>query len=147
MNFSKFTSKLSLLFFIYIVLTLGACQNPSTINTNALKLWYQQPAQTWLEAMPIGNGKLGAMVYGVPKRERLQLNEESLWGGCPEDPIPENAKEHYANFQKLNLEGEFEKALNYAMHNLAISPTSIRSYQTFGELFFSFSNHENIDDY
>jgi alpha-L-fucosidase 2 len=147
MNFSKFTSKLSLLFFIYIVLTLGACQNPSTINTNALKLWYQQPAQTWLEAMPIGNGKLGAMVYGVPKRERLQLNEESLWGGCPEDPIPENAKEHYANFQKLNLEGEFEKALNYAMHNLAISPTSIRSYQTFGELFISFSNHENIDDY
>ena len=147
MNFSKMTSKLSLLLFSGIVITLGACQNPSTVNTNTLKLWYKQPAQTWLEAMPIGNGKLGAMVHGVPEREKIQLNEESLWGGCPEDPIPENAKEHYANFQKLNLEGKFDKALNYAMDNLAISPTSIRSYQTFGELFISFNNHQNVDDY
>ena len=147
MNLSKITSELSLLLLSGIVITLGACQNPGTINTNALKLWYQQPAQTWFEAMPIGNGKLGAMVHGVPEREKLQLNEESLWGGCPEDPIPENAKVHYANFQKLNLEGNFEEALNYAEDNLAISPTGIRSYQTFGELFISFNNHQNVDNY
>ena len=147
MNFYKITSKLSLILFIGIRITFGGCQNPSAHNQNDLKLWYLKPAQSWLEAIPIGNGKLGAMVHGFPEREKLQLNEETLWAGCPEDPIPENAKLHYANFQKLNLEGKYEKALNYAMNNLAISPTSIRSYQTFGELFISFNDHQNVEDY
>ena len=116
MNFYKITSKLSLILFIGIRITFGGCQNPSAHNQNDLKLWYLKPAQSWLEAIPIGNGKLGAMVHGFPEREKLQLNEESLWAGCPEDTIPENAKLHYANFQKLNLEGKYEKALNYAMN-------------------------------
>lgn len=147
MNHPKITSKLLRYLFITSLITLSACQKTSTVAPNALKLWYQQPAQKWLEALPIGNGKLGAMVYGTPERERLQLNEESLWAGCPEDPIPAQSKEHYANFQQLNLAGEFDEALNYAMDNLAISPTSIRSYQPLGELFISFEDHEKVEDY
>ena len=52
------------------------------------QLWYSQPAENWFEALPLGNGRLGAMVYGTVKEERLQLNEESLWAGCPENPYP-----------------------------------------------------------
>ncbi len=139
----KILIKASILLFF-----LSACNkdNPSETAPDNV-LWYEQPAQTWLEALPIGNGKLGAMVHGSTEKEKLQLNEESLWGGCPEDPIPENAKEHFEKFQKLNLEGEFSDALDYAMENLAISPTSIRSYQTLGELFISFNKHENVEDY
>jgi alpha-L-fucosidase 2 len=131
-----------------LLLFLSACSkdNPSETAPDNV-LWYQQPAQAWLEALPIGNGKLGAMVHGRPEKEKLQLNEESLWGGSPEDPIPVDAKIHYAKFQQLNLNGEFDKALDYAMENLAISPTSIRSYQTFGELFISFNKYENVENY
>jgi len=143
----KNTSKIASFFFIGSIVTFSACQNQSQPDNKALKLWYQQPAEIWSEALPIGNGKLGAMVHGVPEKEHLQLNEESLWAGSPEEPIPENAKAHYANFQQLNLEGEFDKALDYAMENLATSPTSIRSYQPFGDLFISFKNHENVDNY
>ena len=110
-------------------------------------LWYLQPAKDWFEALPLGNGRLGAMVYGDPETEHLQLNEESIWGGAPEDPIPKNAKEHYQRFQQLNLEGQYDKALEYAMENLAISPTSIRSYQPFGDLSISFDEHDRVKNY
>lgn len=142
LNFLKLIQALILLLFI------SACNQdntPQTLPDNVL--WYQQPAQTWLEALPIGNGKLGAMVHGSPEKEKLQLNEESLWAGCPEDPIPENAKQHFSKFQQLNLDGQFDQALDYAMDNLAISPSSIRSYQTLGDLLISFEEHQNVENY
>jgi alpha-L-fucosidase 2 len=111
------------------------------------KLWYDKPAADWFEALPLGNGKLGAMLHGTPEKEQLRLNEESLWAGCPEDPIPENAKMHYAKFQELNLNGEYDEALAYAMENLAVTPTAIRAYQIFGDLFISFNNHQNVQEY
>ena len=79
--------------------------------------------------------------------EHLQLNEESLWAGTPEDPYPENVKAHYAEFQKLNLEGKYEDALAYAMEHLAISPTSIRSYEPLGDLFIGFNHGEKTETY
>ena len=48
-------------------------------------LWYRQPAADWNEALPVGNGRIGAMVFGNPWKETIQINEESLWGGCPQD--------------------------------------------------------------
>ncbi len=142
----------SLMFGLWIpVLTLcilSACNtNQGVQQETDHVLWYQQPAANWFEALPLGNGKLGAMVHGSPAKEKLQLNEETLWGGCPEDPIPEDAKRHYAKFQELNLAGEYDKALEYGMQHLAVSPTSIRSYQTLGDLFISFSNHQHTQDY
>ena len=54
-------------------------------SENRLKLWYRQPARTWMEALPVGNGRLGAMVFGGVYEERLQLNEDTLWSGAPKD--------------------------------------------------------------
>ena len=56
-----------------------------------LKLWYDKPAREWVEALPIGNGRLGAMVFGGTRRERLQLNEDTVWNGEPHDYAHEGA--------------------------------------------------------
>ena len=58
-----------------------------------LKLWYRSPATTWVEALPIGNGRLAAMVFGGIARERFQLNEDTLWSGGPYDPANPRARE------------------------------------------------------
>jgi len=110
------------------------------------KLWYKSPAKDWFSALPLGNGRLGAMVFGTLEEEHIQMNEESLWAGCPEDPYPENIQEHYLKFKELNLKGNYSEALNYAMENLAISPTSFRSYTTLGDLFIKL-NHKNASNY
>ena len=66
------------------LLLVGACVwMMLSAHAQNLKLWYQQPAKTWVEALPVGNSSMGAMVYGGTSREELQLNEETLWGGGP----------------------------------------------------------------
>ena len=58
--------------------------------TTPLKLWYDHPAANWNEALPVGNGRLGAMVFGTPERERLQLNESTIWAGGPNNNVNPN---------------------------------------------------------
>ncbi|WP_246255307.1 glycoside hydrolase family 95 protein [Cyclobacterium plantarum] len=141
--------QLLLLLFISITPLASTCQiagneiNPSP----GMELWYTSPAGDWLEALPIGNGRLGAMIYGGLQEEHIQLNEESLWAGMPEDPYPENVRQHYAEFQRLNLEGNYQEALDYAMEYLSVSPTSIRSYEPLGELHISFDHQKSVDHY
>ena len=59
-----------------------------------LKLWYDEPAKEWTEALPIGNGRIGAMVFGNPVQEEFQINEETVWGGGPHNNINPLAKDH-----------------------------------------------------
>src|SRR5438270_6758608 len=68
-----------------------------------LTLWYQQPASQWTEALPIGNGRLGAMIFGGVESERLQLNEDTLWSGAPRDWNNPDAKNHLAEVRRLVL--------------------------------------------
>ena len=58
------------------------------------QLWYDRPAQTWTQALPIGNGTMGGMVFGTPAVERIQLNEETIWAGQPNNVINPNARLH-----------------------------------------------------
>lgn len=135
--------KIKMTFLLIVFVSIYSCNKPETIGE---KLWYKSPAKDWFSALPLGNGRLGAMVFGTVEEEHIQMNEESLWAGCPEDPYPENVKEHYQKFQELNLKGNYTEALDYAMKNLAISPTSIRSYTPLGDLFVSL-NHTNAINY
>jgi len=132
-----------------ITLFLGGCQTEAneTDNSKKMELWYTAPASEWLEALPIGNGRLGAMIFGGVKEDLVQLNEESLWAGMPEDPYPEDVRKHYAAFQQLNLEGKYQEALNYGMEHLAVSPTSIRSYEPLGDLHISFDHQKSPENY
>ena len=71
-----------------------------------LKLWYSQPARNWSEALPIGNSRLGAMVYGGTEREELQLNEETFWAGGPYSNNNSNAKYVLPVVRKLIFDGK-----------------------------------------
>ena len=66
-----------------------------------LRLWYEAPAKAWTEALPIGNGRLGAMVFGGMERERLQLNEDTLWAGGPYEPANTEALAHLDEVRSL----------------------------------------------
>src|SRR5712672_2910259 len=70
-----------------------------------LSLWYRQPASKWVEALAVGNGRIGAMVFGGINRERLQLNEDTLWAGGPYDPVNSQAREALPEVRRLVFEG------------------------------------------
>ena len=78
-------------------------------------LWYDQPAQDWMkEALPIGNGRLAAMVFGTPAVEHLQLNEETIWAGSPNNNPNPDAKDALAEVRKLVFEGKYFEAQTLA---------------------------------
>ncbi len=82
-----------------------------SIGQNALKLWYQQPAKVWTEALPLGNGRLGAMVFGKENEELIQLNESTLWSGGPvSDNVNPEAPKYLPLIRQAIFDGEYNKA-------------------------------------
>jgi len=102
------------------------------------RLWYRQPAREWTEALPVGNGRLGAMVFGNPAEEVLQLNEESLWAGSPLDNNNPQALGSLPEIRRLLFAGECEKAGELAAKTMLGTPPRIRSYQPLGDLRLNF---------
>ncbi|RPD41005.1 glycoside hydrolase family 95 protein [Chitinophaga barathri] len=114
------------------------------LSTNAaiaqqpMQLWYKQPARRWEEALPVGNGRMGAMVYGRPEKEILQVNEESVWAGIKFNDANPNAYKVLDTIRKLIFEGKNQEALTIANANfLAVdaensnkTARAFRSYQT-----------------
>ena len=93
----------------------AACQRPGTENSELqsgqqMRLWYQKPAERWTEALPIGNGRLGGMIFGKPEQERVQFNEETLWTGEPRDYHREGAVAYLPQIRQLLFEGKQEEA-------------------------------------
>ncbi len=84
----------------------GAAQAPA----ERLSLWYRRPASRWTEALPIGNGRLGAMIFGGVDQERLQLNEDTLWAGGPYDPVNPTAKAALPDVRQLIFDGKYSEA-------------------------------------
>ncbi|AHE53749.1 glycoside hydrolase family 95 protein [Sphingomonas sanxanigenens] len=97
-------------------------------------LWYRQPAAEWVEALPIGNGRLGAMLFGGIDQERIQLNEDTVWGGGPYDPVNPAAREALPEVRRLIFAGEHDAADALAKEKLMAVPLSQMSYQTVGDL-------------
>ncbi len=96
-------------------------------------LWYRQPAKVWTEALPVGNGRLGAMIYGGVEEEIIQLNEDSLWAGSPQDRLRTPAKGSLEKARQLLFDGNIQEG-QAIMQNEFMSERWIRSYQTLGEL-------------
>ena len=134
-----------------------------------LKLWYAQPApletnwrypskpeqqgKGWLEALPVGSGRLGAMVFGGVAEERIQFNEDTLWTGRPRDYLREGARQHleairkgaFANYADGSDE---ERALNkLAKEKFLSDPLRQKAFQPFGDLRLTFPGHERFSDY
>ena len=74
------------------------------------RLWYDQPARTWTQALPVGNGVMGGMVYGTPAVEHIQINEETIWAGQPNNVVNPNAKQALPEVRRLIFEGKYKEA-------------------------------------
>ncbi len=111
-----------------------------------LRLWYKQPAAEWVEALPVGNGSLGAMVFGRVVNERIQFNEDTLWTGVPRDYINPKAKETLPKVRALLFEGKQREAERVAMGMMSI-PLRQEAYQPFGDIYLEFPDHQNYTDY
>jgi alpha-L-fucosidase 2 len=106
----------------------AASQIPETV------LWYGEPAEEWVEALPVGNGRLGAMVFGGVARERIQLNEETVWDGYARDRTNPKALEALSEVRRLIFEGKNEEATKLAGETMMGVPERINSYQILGDL-------------
>jgi alpha-L-fucosidase 2 len=113
---------------------------------NHLKLWYDKPAQKWTEALPVGNGRLGAMVYGTVQTERLQLNEDTLWAGQPVNRDRVGAYKYLPEARRLIFEGKYAEAQSI-MQREFMGPRLVRSYQTLGDLRLRFGDNGQVTDY
>lgn len=125
--------------FFYLLIVLIGCQQQK--GDPSLILWYEQPADTWNEALPVGNGRLAAMVFGQTGTERIQLNEESLWSGKPINSNNPASLKHLKEVQKLILEGKIQEATSLAEENMVGTPPRVRSYQTLGDLLLEFGEN------
>jgi len=110
-------------------------------------LCYEQPAKRWVEALPLGNGRMGAMVFGGIQQERLQLNEESLWAGEPFDAYPDQFKENLKTLQDMVLEGKTADAKTFGHKTMVKKPTSFRSYEPLADLRMEFKHGPEVTGY
>ena len=112
-----------------------------------MKLWYDREASKWHEALPFGNGRLGGMVFGGVRQERIQLNEDSVWSGRPLDRNNPAALENLPKLRKLVREGKIREAEQLALYAFSGTPNSQRAYQTAGELYLNLHGIGEIVDY
>jgi len=112
-----------------------------------LKLWYKQPSKQWEDALPVGNGKLAAMVFGGVKTERIQFNEETLWTGEPRSYAHKGASQYLDQIRTLLNEEKQKEAEDLATREFMGVPMRQMAYQAFGDLYMDFMNHENFTDY
>ena len=116
---------------------------------DSLVLWYPVPAQQWVEALPIGNGRLGAMVFGGVARERIQFNEDTIWSGTPHDYARPGAHEYLDDIRALLFEGKQAEAEALAQVHFMSAPLRQKAYQAFGDLHLTFPEIDStaITDY
>lgn len=112
-----------------------------------LKLWFNHPATNWNEALPVGNGRLGAMIFGGIKNERLQLNEESVWTGNRSDFVNPASKAVLSEVRKLLFTGQYAAAQKLAQETMMGDKKVGSSYQTLGDLNLSFDVNDDVSDY
>ena len=116
-------------------------------NGEAPVLWYQQPATKWVEALPVGNGRLGAMVFGGAPEERIQFNESTLWTGEPRDYSHPGASNHLAAIRQLLFDGKQKEAEALAMKEFMSVPLKQMAYQPFGDVRLQFPGHDKVEGY
>ena len=126
------TYKIRIVLMFLVVLGL----TPS-VQAQNYQLWYSEPARVWTDALPLGNGRLGAMVFGNPTTERIQLNEETIWAGQPNNNFNRQAKEWIPKIQQLIFDGKYQEAQDMANQHVMSQTNQGMPYQTFGDVYIS----------
>jgi alpha-L-fucosidase 2 len=159
---------------VVVGVVIAATQSPASPRlggqapapASALSLWYRAPASDhpllplnasresrqagtaeWVRALPVGNGRLGAMVFGGIVHERLQLNEDTLWAGRPYDPVNPEAREALPEVRRLLAERNYAEAAKLGSTKVMSKPLAQMPYQTVGDLALTFPEVDTVDDY
>jgi alpha-L-fucosidase 2 len=116
---------------------------------SGLKIWFNKPAANWNEALPVGNGRLGAMIFGCVDIERLELNEESVWTGGPRWDANPDALKNLPKVRKLLFEGKYKEAEELAQNGImGQKPDNpVATYQALGDLYLNFGKQKGISNY
>ncbi len=130
-----------------ILLLLGCSVTALAEGAAPLELWYNKGATVWTEALPVGNGSLGAMIYGGAAEECLQLNEGTLWAGAPYDPVNPQAKDALPEVRRLVFEGHYKEASALIDEKVIAVPRNQMPYQTVGSLHMKFPDAARVTDY
>ncbi len=120
-------------------------QTVATEHENILR--YDQPAGKWTEALPVGNGRLGGMVFGTVETEHIQLNEDSFWSGDKVDRNNPKSLENLPSIRKLLFEGKHTEAFELADSAMIGIPRRLHAYQPFGDLYLRFTGHREVSGY
>jgi alpha-L-fucosidase 2 len=164
MKIQKITINFSLLLFMCLALLLGSCITKFKISPSTIKLWYKEPANSsivddpeWLKALPLGNGSLGAMVFGDVNKERIQLSEESMWSGSPNDNDNPDAYPAQVEIRKLLFEGKYKEATALTQQTQICKGTGTGNgngatvpfgcFQTLGDLWIDFDKQSSYENY
>ena len=157
-----------------VVVAVAAAQSPTAPQligeaappASALSLWYRAPASDhpllpldaprqarqagtaeWVRALPVGNGRLGAMVFGGVVHERLQLNEDTLWAGRPYDPVNPEAKDALPEVRRLIADRKYSDAAKLVAAKVMSKPLAQMPYETVGDLALTFPQVESVENY
>ena len=126
------------------VALLSGCSRYET-GCKDYTLWYDTPAVEWEEALPVGNGRLGAMSFGNPFHECIQVNEESLWSGAPVNSNNPEAAGSLDKIRELALNNRFTEAHKLAARTLVGIPPRVRSYQTCGNIMLDYAVNDTLE--
>ena len=140
----SFFQKFNFAFILLFALCLASFGQSANSD---LKLWYDAPAANWNEALPLGNGRLGCMVFGIPDKENIQLNENTLWSGGPIRNDNPEAKEILNEIRELMYQDKYKEAHNLANAKIISKISQGMPYQTVGNLRLNFAGHEEFSDY
>ncbi|MCM8570382.1 glycoside hydrolase family 95 protein [Gramella jeungdoensis] len=132
--------------FIIIISLLINQLNAQVSDKSNSVLWYDEPAEEWMQALPIGNGRFGAMVFGGINKERLQLNEDSLWPGGPDWSDGKGDRENLEEIRRLLKEGKKQLADSLIVENFSYKGI-VRSHQTMGDLWIEYNTEEKVSNY
>jgi alpha-L-fucosidase 2 len=133
--------------FLGVLCVLCGCFFFAGSVADAQSIWSTKPAPEWNQAYPVGNGRLGAMVFGTVNRERIQLNEESLWAGSPRDADNPEALAALPEVRRLLFAGSPVEAYALAEKKMMGRPSRLQSYQTLADLRLAFDHEGTITDY
>lgn len=171
MKTNRIMSKLSQLIVVGILIIFGSCQKSEITEEATLKLWYQQPADAtaedkpykwkddpeWLKALPLANGSLGVMVFGDVNKERIQLSEESMWSGSPDDNDNPDSYPAQAKIRELLFAGNYKEAVALTQQTQICkgegtgrgsgAKVPFGSFQTLGDLWLDFEKQNSYEDY
>ena len=129
------------------MVTMMSLSCSSQQSQEDLKLWYDAPARQWTDALPLGNGRLGAMIFGTPAQERIQINEETIWGGGPHNNVNYAAKDGLEQIRTALWEGRRSDAQALCDEYISSKGAHGMPYQTAGSLMLEFDGITDFTDY